>query len=92
MLAEGIKMLVPQQEIRIFLQPSSSIYSNPDIPKKYNIHVTFQGGLQNKVREYKSSVNLELFKDLPYVKKPKIAEELEKMRIAIEGLNLSRIQ
>ena len=89
LFSEGIKMLVPKQEIRTFINTSMYIYNKKDIPMTYNIKVFYEGGILNKKRVYESSINFLLYKDLLRTREPtkkdylKVLEEIKK---AIEKL------
>lgn len=81
LFSEGIKMLVPDQEIRTFLNTCPVIYNKKRIiPMTYDIKVSYEGGLFNKQRVYESSVDLEVFADLLYIKKPNIKNIVEELK------------
>jgi hypothetical protein len=89
LFSEGIKMLVPEQEIRTFVNMSFDIYNKKDIPMEYNIRALYEGGIPNKKREYESSINFLLYKELPRIQEPTIKDYLkglEEIKKAIEKL------
>jgi hypothetical protein len=89
LFAQGIKMLVPDQEIRAFLNTTPEMFEKPEARMTYNIQVSYEGGLLGKQRVNKSSINLGLFANRTFISKPgmkHIVKELENIREAIVAL------
>ena len=85
----GIKMLVPDQEIRAFLNTTPEVFQKSEVHLTYNIQVSYEGGLLCKKRVDKSSINLSLFAARTFIPKPgikEIAEELKNIADAIKIL------
>ena len=89
LLTQGVKMLVPDQEIRAFLNTTPEIFKRSEGPMIYNIEVSYEGGSLNKQRVHQSSIDLRLFAPRPSMRKPgikDIAEELTNIAKAITEL------
>jgi hypothetical protein len=84
---DGIAAMPPGYEIRALFDTGPSYFGNPDLPLKYQVRVTYLGGINNASRTLNQTLDLSVRKGVLYVR-PKtienVADELEKIRRELE--------
>lgn len=67
-IKDGIESMPPNYEIRTLVDSSPAYFSNKELPLKYNVEITYYGGLEAKQRTIKQTLDLSANKGISFVR------------------------
>jgi hypothetical protein len=67
-IKNGIESMPPGFEIRTLVDSTSSYFSNPNFPLKYNVKIIYFGGVEETERIYEQTLDLSAQKGLMYIR------------------------
>ena len=83
---KGISLLPPRQKLKLFFDIGFS-YFGKHLPMRYEVEVTYRGGLEDAIRQENYTLDLSIHKDLPTIRRKEIHELVEVMERIEKILN-----
>lgn len=80
-IKNGIDSMPPNYEIKTIVDSINVYFSNEDLPFKYNVEITYYGGIESKKRTSKQQLDLSANKGISHIRNKTInnlVEEFEK--------------
>lgn len=87
---EGIAMLAPGSEIRVFFASTMECFGQSNIPRQYKMTIAYNTSLVSKVQWHEMVLDLSSYYGLPYFNEETfddLVKEVERIRKAFETLN-----
>lgn len=78
LIKQGVSSMPPNYEIKTIYDFGTSYFKTDNMPLKYEVEITYQGGINNEVRKVKQTLDLSVYKELLKTRKKGMTDLVKK--------------